>query len=38
MWAELPSAASRARILAYMNAYWAAQRRAGRFSVPSTIA
>jgi putative ABC transport system permease protein len=34
MWAELPSAASRARYLAFMDAYWAAQRRAGRFPRP----
>ena len=34
MWAELPSAASRERFQAYINAYWAAQRRAGRFPRP----
>lgn len=34
MWAELPTAASRERFLAYMNAYWAAQRRTGRFQRP----
>jgi putative ABC transport system permease protein len=34
MWVELPSAASRARFHAYMDAYWAAQRRAGRFPRP----
>ena len=34
MWAELPSAASRGRFQAYMDAYWAAQRRAGRFQRP----
>jgi putative ABC transport system permease protein len=34
MWAELPSAASRERFQSYMDAYWAAQRRAGRFQRP----
>ncbi|MHB8816405.1 MAG: ABC transporter permease, partial [Steroidobacteraceae bacterium] len=34
MWAELPSAASRERFQAYMDAYWAAQRGAGRFPRP----
>ncbi|HEV2268951.1 MAG TPA: ABC transporter permease [Steroidobacteraceae bacterium] len=34
MWAELPSAASRERFQAYMDAYWAAQRLAGRFPRP----
>jgi putative ABC transport system permease protein len=34
MWAELPSAASRERFQAYMDAYWAVQRRAGRFPRP----
>lgn len=34
MWAELPSAASRDRFQGYMDAYWAAQHRAGRFPRP----
>lgn len=34
MWAELPSAASRDRFQAYMDAYWASQHRAGRFPRP----
>jgi putative ABC transport system permease protein len=34
MWAELPTAASREHFQAYMDAYWAAQRRAGRFPRP----
>jgi putative ABC transport system permease protein len=34
MWAELPSAASRERFHAFMDAYWAAQRKAGRFPRP----
>lgn len=34
MWAELPSAASRARFQAYMDSYWAAQRGEGRFPRP----
>ncbi|MFZ0498902.1 MAG: ABC transporter permease [Steroidobacteraceae bacterium] len=34
MWAELPSATGRARFHAFMDAYWAAQRKAGRFPRP----
>jgi putative ABC transport system permease protein len=34
MWVELPDSASRARFQAYMDAYWAAQRRVGRFPRP----
>lgn len=34
MWVELPSAARRASFQAYMDAYWAAQRRTGRFPRP----
>ena len=34
MWVELPSAASRAHFLAYMNSYWAAQHGSGRFPRP----
>ncbi len=34
MWAELPTAASRARFLDLMNAYAAAQRKMGRFNHP----
>ncbi|HEY6515050.1 MAG TPA: ABC transporter permease [Steroidobacteraceae bacterium] len=34
MWAELPSAASRQRFHAFMDAYWAAQHKAGRFPRP----
>ncbi len=34
MWVELPTPASRARMLAFMNSYWAAQRKAGRFQRP----
>jgi len=34
MWVELPSVARRERFQAYMDAYWAAQRRAGRFPRP----
>ena len=34
MWVELPTAASRGDMLAFMNSYWAAQRKAGRFQRP----
>ncbi|MGH8301484.1 MAG: ABC transporter permease [Steroidobacteraceae bacterium] len=34
MWVELPTAAGRARMLAFMNSYWAAQRKDGRFQRP----
>lgn len=34
MWVELPSAASRERFRAFMDAYWAAQHKAGRFPRP----
>lgn len=34
MWVELPDAASRSRMLAFMNSYWAAQRKTGRFQRP----
>jgi len=34
MWAELPSAAGRERFQAFMDAYWAAQRKSGRFQRP----
>jgi putative ABC transport system permease protein len=34
MWVELPNAARRERFQAYMDAYWAAQRREGRFPRP----
>lgn len=34
MWVELPTAASRNHFQAYMDAYWAAQRKAGRFPRP----
>lgn len=34
MWAELPSAASRDRFQAYMDAYWTSQHKAGRFPRP----
>jgi putative ABC transport system permease protein len=34
MWVELPTAASRDRMLSFMNSYWAAQRKAGRFQRP----
>ncbi|HEY6515052.1 MAG TPA: ABC transporter permease [Steroidobacteraceae bacterium] len=34
MWVELPTAASRADMLAFMNSYWAEQRKAGRFQRP----
>jgi putative ABC transport system permease protein len=34
MWVELPTAASRERYQAYMDAYWAAQRLTGRFQRP----
>jgi putative ABC transport system permease protein len=34
MWAELPTAASRARFLALMNAYATEQRKSGRFNYP----
>lgn len=34
MWVQLPTAASRARMLAYINSYWAAQHAAGRFQRP----
>jgi putative ABC transport system permease protein len=34
MWVELPTAAARERFLNFMNAYWAQQRRQGRFQRP----
>jgi putative ABC transport system permease protein len=34
MWVELPTAASRDQMLSFMNSYWAAQRKAGRFQRP----
>ena len=34
MWVELPTAASRDRFQAYMDAYWAAQHESGRFPRP----
>ena len=34
LWVELPTAAGRDRMLAFMNSYWAAQRKAGRFQRP----
>lgn len=34
MWVELPTAARRARFLDFMNAYWAQQRKQGRFQRP----
>jgi putative ABC transport system permease protein len=34
MWVQLPSAASRERFQVFMDAYWAAQHRAGRFPRP----
>ncbi|MGA7541312.1 MAG: ABC transporter permease [Steroidobacteraceae bacterium] len=34
MWTELPSAAARERFQAFMDAYWAAQRKMGRFQRP----
>ncbi|HEY1889951.1 MAG TPA: ABC transporter permease [Steroidobacteraceae bacterium] len=34
MWAELPSAAGRQRFHAFMDAYWAAQHKLGRFPRP----
>ncbi|MGH8297655.1 MAG: ABC transporter permease [Steroidobacteraceae bacterium] len=34
MWVELPTAASRERMLTFMNSYWAAQRKVGRFQRP----
>lgn len=34
MWAELPTAQARERMQAYIDSYWAAQRRAGRFQRP----
>ncbi|MGH8289494.1 MAG: ABC transporter permease [Steroidobacteraceae bacterium] len=34
MWVELPTAASRDRFQSYMNSYWAAQRKVGRFQRP----
>jgi putative ABC transport system permease protein len=34
MWAELPTAAGRERFQAFMDAYWAAQRKTGRFQRP----
>jgi len=34
LWAELPSAASRERFQAFVDSYWAAQRKAGRFQRP----
>jgi putative ABC transport system permease protein len=32
MWVELPNAQARGRMQAYMDSYWAAQRKAGRFA------
>jgi putative ABC transport system permease protein len=34
MWVELPDAASRQRMQAFMDGYWAEQRKAGRFERP----
>lgn len=34
MWVELPSAAARERMQAFMDAYWAHERQAGRFPRP----
>jgi putative ABC transport system permease protein len=34
MWVELPDAASRERFQSFMDGYWAAQRKAGRFERP----
>ncbi len=34
LWVELPNAASRARFQAFVDAYWAAQRKMGRFQGP----
>ncbi len=34
MWVQLPTAARRERFLNFMNAYWAEQRKAGRFQRP----
>jgi putative ABC transport system permease protein len=34
MWVELPSAASRERMQAFMDAYWSDQHKAGRFARP----
>jgi putative ABC transport system permease protein len=34
LWVELPDSASRAHFQAYMDAYWAAQRKMGRFQRP----
>ena len=34
MWVELPSASARARMQTFMDAYWAEQRKAGRFQRP----
>jgi putative ABC transport system permease protein len=34
MWVELPDTASRQRMQAFMDQYWAEQRRAGRFQRP----
>jgi putative ABC transport system permease protein len=34
MWVELPDAASRERFQSFMDAYWAEQRKAGRFPRP----
>lgn len=34
MWAELPTAQARARMQAYIDSYWAVQRKAGRFARP----
>ncbi len=34
MWAELPDAASRARMLTFMNQYWGLEHEAGRFPRP----
>jgi putative ABC transport system permease protein len=34
MWVELPDAASRERFQAFMDGYWAEQRKAGRFERP----
>lgn len=34
LWVELPTAASRARFQAFLDAYWAAQRKTGHFQRP----
>ena len=34
MWVELPDAQARQQMQAYMDSYWAAQRKAGRFARP----